>query len=152
MQFTAAALRVAREDAAAEDGGEDDEILQFSIAGQKFETRLPSLTQIVLLSTGTDSGSVRGVLSASMEFLEGILLGDGYKRIKKLVANGTISYNLLIGGDEDNDHGIIDWIVEQVSDGRPPKRSTASSPSAKPGGPRSTGRAPGKGSILSASP
>jgi hypothetical protein len=153
MQFQAAAARVQGEiDEEIEDGDRPEpKTLEFSLAGQDFELYVPTTTQIILLSTSTDEGTLRAMLSASMAFLEGIMIGDGYKRFRKLVANGTISNDLLLGGDGTNEQGIIDWIISQVTDARPTTSSTDSSPSPASTGKRSTGRAPGKGSIPSGS-
>lgn len=152
MQFQAAATRVA-EEVEAEEGGEVEErILEFGLAGQDFRLKVPTSTQIVLLATSSDTGTMRGMLGATMDFLEGVMLDDGFRRLRKLMAKGVVSHELLLGGDDDNEQGIIDWIIEQVSDGTPPERPSDSSASPKAGGPRSTGRAPGKGSIPSGSP
>jgi len=148
QQFIAAAKRVEQEDAEENEGAEP-EVFEFSIAGQDFVADMPTNTQIVLLSATLSGGRTSDVLTGSLEFLEGTLRGNGYKRIRRLVAQGIVSTDLLIGGDENNDKGIVDSIVAMVSDGRPPTRSTGSSGSQKPGGKKSTGRAPGKGSILS---
>jgi hypothetical protein len=139
MQFVTAAQKV-------EEDEDDAQVLEFSIGGEEFVANVPSTTQIVLLATGSEAGTARSLLSAVLEFMEGILQGDGYKRFRKLMVKGIITNDLLIGGD-----GDIDWIIEQVSAGRPPKPSSDSSPSPETGGKRSTGRAPGKGSIQSGS-
>jgi hypothetical protein len=144
MQFVTAAQKV-------EEDEDDKRVLEFSIGGEEFVADVPSTTQIVLLATGSEQGTARALLSAVLEFMEGILQGDGYKRFRKLMVKGVITHDLLIGGDGDNEKGIIDWIIEQVSAGRPPKRSSDSSPSPETAGKRSTGRAPGKGSIQSGS-
>jgi len=146
MQFQAAVKRADQELAPEPD--DDVEILEFSLAGQDF--RLKS-TQIVLLSTSSDTGTMRGMIGASMDFLEGLMLDDGFRRFKKLMTQGVISHDLLIGGDDTNEQGVIDWIVSQVSEARPTVSPDDSSPSPKSTGQRSTGRAPGKGSIPSTS-
>ena len=151
MQFQAA---VKRADAELEAENEDDdvEILEFSMAGQDFRLNKPTTTQVVLLATSSDTGTMRGMIGASMDFLEGLMLDDGFRRFKKLMTQGVISHDLLIGGDDANEQGVIDWIVAQVSDARPTGSPDDSSPSPKSTGVRSTGRAPGKGSIHSTSP
>jgi hypothetical protein len=152
MQFQAAVKRADKE---AEAEAEDDavvEILEFELAGQDFRLNKPTSTQIVLLSTSSDTGTMRGMIGASMDFLEGLMLDDGYRRFRKLMTQGIISHDLLIGGDDTNEQGVIDWIVAQVTDARPTGSPDDSSPSPKSTGQRSTGRAPGKGSIRSASP
>jgi len=150
QQFIAAAKRVEQED--SEEEGAEPEVFEFSLAGQEFVANIPTNTQIVLLSATLSGGRQSDVLTGSLEFLEGTLQGNGYRRLRKLVAQGVVSTDLLIGGDENNDKGIVDSIVAMVSDGIPPTRSTGSSGSPKQGGKKSTGRAPGKGSIPSAFP
>lgn len=153
MQFQAAAVR-AQEEIDAEEGEDapDRKVLEFSIAGEDFVADVPTLTQVILLSTSSDGATMRGMIQGCLDFLEGILHDDGIRRIKKLMAKGLITNELLLGGDENNEEGIISWIVEQVSEARPTTASDDSSPSPKTTGQRSTGRAPGKGSILSSSP
>lgn len=148
MQFQAAAKRAQEE----EELEEDSEILEFELANQEFRLIKPSTTQIVLLATASDTGTMRGMVGASMDFLEGLMLDDGFRRFKKLMARGVISHDLLIGGDDTNEQGVIDWIVAQVNDARPTESPEDSSPSQNSTGQRSTGRAPGKGSIRSTSP
>jgi len=154
MQFNAAVLAVQEEiDEEIEEGEQPEpKILEFDLAGQTFYLHKPTTTQIILLSTSTDEGTMRAMLSASMSFLEGLMIGDSYKRFRKLVAAGLVSNDLILGGDDDNEKGIIDWVIAQVAETRPTQPSPDSSPSQKPAGTRSTGRAPGKGSIPSGSP
>lgn len=154
MQFQAAAVRVQDEiDGEIEDGVRPEpNILEFDLAGQTFQLYVPTATQIILLSTSTDEGTMRAMLSASMAFLEGLMIGDSFKRFRKLVANGIVTNDLLLGGDGANEKGIIDWIILQVSEARPTSSSTDSSQSPPSTGRRSTGRAPGKGSTQSVSP
>lgn len=152
MQFQAAAVR-AQEEIEAEQGEDapQPKVLEFSIGGEDFVCDVPTLTQVILLSTASDGATMRGMIQGCLDFLEGILHDDGIRRIKKLMAKGVITNELLLGGDENNEEGIISWIVEQVSEARPTEPSVDSSPSPKTTGQRSTGRAPGKGSIPSAS-
>jgi hypothetical protein len=153
MMFNAAVARVQEENEAEAAGdAAEPKILEFGIAGQEFKLNVPNDTQIIMLATAADGATVRELFTASMEFLEGLLLGDGYRRLRKLVASGVITDDLLVGGDDANERGIIDWIVAQVSDGRPTQPSPDSSPSPAPAGRKSTGRSPGKGSIPSVSP
>jgi len=156
MQFIAAAERVKAEDAEEAEEGEappDPVILEWTMAGQEFKANKPTTTQVILLSaTAAEDGTLRSLIASSLTFLDGIMLEDGYKRLRKLIAKGIVSHDLLIGGDDANESGLVDWIVSQVSDGRPTQSSTDSSPSPKKGGGKLTGRAPGKGSIQSGSP
>jgi hypothetical protein len=154
MQF-ATAVDAVRDEEKAEAGEEvEEKILEWTIAGQEFRANLPTTTQMILLSTTAeaDGGTLRAMINASLQFLEGIMLDDSYPRFRRLMSKGIITQGLLIGGDGTNEQGVIDWIVSQVSGGRPTQPSADSSPSQKPAGTRSTGRAPGKGSIQSASP
>lgn len=155
MQFQAAAARVQEEiDEEIEEGKTPEpDILEFGMAGQDFKLNRPTTTQIILLSTSADDGTLRAMIGASMQFLEGLMtLDDSYKRFRKLVARGIVSYDLLLGGDENNEEGVINWIVAQVSDGRPTPSSTDSAPSPATTGRRSTGRVRGEASIHSDSP
>jgi hypothetical protein len=117
MQFQAAATRVAEEVEAEGEEEVEEKVLEFELAGQDFRLKVPTPTQIVLLATASDSGTMRGMIGASMEFLEGLMLDDGFRRLRKLMSRGVVSHELLLGGDEDNEKGIIDWFVENVSDG-----------------------------------
>lgn len=155
MQFQAAAVRVQGEiDKEIKEGEQPaPEILEFGLAGQDFKLNMPTPTQIILLSTSADDGTMRAMIGASMAFLEGLMvLDDSYKRFRKLMSKGIIGYDLLLGGDDDNSQGIIDWIVAQVSDGRPTTSSSDSVPSPATTGQRSTGRVRGQASIHSDSP
>ena len=155
MQFEAAAARVQSEIDDEIEAGEKPEpkVLEFDLAGQTFKLNVPTTTQVILLSTSADDGTMRAMIGASMQFLEGLMiLDDSYKRFRKLMAKGQISYDLLLGGDEANKQGIINWIVDQVSDGNPTVSSNGSAPSQESTGQRSTGRVRGQGSTSSDSP
>ena len=87
------------------------------------------------------------MIGAVFGFLRGVLQGDGYRRLQLLVQEGKVPLEVLFGGDEGNELGIVEWIVQtSLGDERPTQRSTASSSSRSSGGPRSTGRSPGRGS------
>lgn len=154
MQFQGAAARVQQEveTEVAEGESAPPSILEFSLAGQDFQLNMPTTTQVILLSTSSDEGTLRAMLAASMAFLEGIMIGNSYRRFRKLVAQGVITNDLLLGGDDSNDQGIVDWIISQMSDNTPTPSSTDSAQSPASTGPKSTGRARGQGSISSDSP
>jgi hypothetical protein len=135
-EFTAAAR-------AADDPAE--EILQFGLAGMEFTASRATTSQMALVVAAMDDGGAP-MVAAVFRFLRGILHDDGYQRLRDLVAAGVVSFDLLIGGDEDNEDGIVDWLIEKSADERPTKRPTDYLPSQASGGQRSTGRSPGKGS------
>jgi hypothetical protein len=131
-------------------GGDEKKVLEFGLAGQKFVADKATTGQMALVAAAMDEGGTQMVGSV-FRFLRGLLHDDGYTRLRNLVANGTVSFDLLVGGDDDNEDGIVDWIIEKSSDDRPPKLPTDYLPSQETGGQRSTGRSPGKGSKRSAS-
>lgn len=136
--------------AIVQDENGDVPILEFSLDDQEFRSNLitPGQIGLIVSSDGTSES-----LRTLWQVLKTVLQGDGYTRLRRLVAEGTVSTALLFGGDEENEEGILDWLVqESVSNTRPTTPSTDSSPSRTTGGRRSTGRAPGKGSTLSISP
>jgi hypothetical protein len=120
-------------------------ILQFGLAGMEFTASKATTSQMALVVAAMDDGGAPAV-AAVFRFLRGILHDDGYQRLRDLVAAGVVSFDLLIGGDEDNEDGIVDWLIEKSADERPTKRPTDYLPSQASGGQRSTGRSPGKGS------
>jgi len=143
--FVAAAVRQDEED-----GEVEAEVLEFTLADEEFVADKATTSQVALIAAATEDGGV-AMIAAVMRFLEGVLQDDGFSRLRKLVAQGRVPLELLIGGDEENEQGIVDWIVDKSSD-RPTKPPTDYLPSRKTGGQRSTGRVPGKGSVRSASP
>ena len=136
--------------ATAEVEGEETPVLKFGLADQKFVADKASTGQMALVAAAMDEGGTQ-MVGAVFRFLRGILHDDGYTRLRDLIARGVVSFDLLVGGDDDNEDGIVDWIIEKSSDDRPTKRPTDYLPSQGNGGQRSTGRSPGKGSKRSAS-
>jgi hypothetical protein len=130
----------------------DDELFEFTIAGQEFHARQPEPGEINVLFASRGAGdNTRAVWN----FLYRVLDGENpertdYYRLRKLVEDGIMPPALLFGGDELNDEGIVDAIVREFA-GRPPKSSSDSSASPSDDGPRSTGRVRGKGSVSSTS-
>lgn len=143
---------VASKAAVAKDSGEEEEerVLEFSVGGQEFVSNpvTPGQIGLIVSSDGTSES-----LKTLWQIFKVSLHGDGYARLRRLVVEDVVSTALLFGGDDDNEAGILDWLVqESVNDVRPTMPSTDSSQSRTTGGRRSTGRAPGKGSTLSISP
>jgi hypothetical protein len=122
------------------------EVFEFSLGKHKFAARRPTPGEInVLFST---RGDVEGTVG-TWRFLRKVLQGTGYRRLVSLVESGAVPVPLLFGGDELNPGGgIVDTIIAEFA-GRPPGSSGDSSESPKDAGPRSTGRAPGRGSTSS---
>lgn len=116
---------------------------------EEFPIRSATTGQISLVASALDTGGVEMVGSA-YTFLRALMEPADYRRLRQLVADGVVSFELLIGGDDLNEEGIIDGIIED-STRRPTKAPTDYLPSQKPGGQRSTGRSPGRGSTRSAS-
>jgi len=138
--------------AEAEADAEDTPVLEFKLGNQEFVADKASVGQMALVVAAMDEGG-QAMVGAVFRFLRGLMAnhGDGYRRLRDLVANGTVSFDLLVGGDDDNEDGIVDWIIEKSSDDRPTKVPTDYLPSQASGGQRSTGRSPGKGSKRSTS-
>ena len=136
---------------AAEDT--EEKILEFSIGDQEFRSKLPSTARTAMfIASMTDETGTGETIAAIFSFLKDMLLDDGYRRIRKLISDDVIDMGTLTGGGDDNDEGIVDWIITQGAEQRPTPPSAASSSSQVTGGRRSTGRSPGKGSLLSTSP
>lgn len=133
---------------AVKDEDDELELFEFKLGKSKFEARRPTPGEInILFST---QGEVEGTVGA-WRFLRRVLQGAGYRRLQLMVEQGMVPPELLFGGDELNpEGGIIDTIIAEFA-GRPPGSSGDSSTSPEPAGPRSTGRARGRGSISSSS-
>lgn len=145
MQFVTAAKR-----AAEADSGED--YLEFTLADQEFKATLPTPGQAAYLGVVFTSGSMAEVLAGALDMLDGLLEGDGGRRIRKLLLMGALTPELLLWGDENNEKGILGTLIELAAAGRPTTPPSDSSPSQANGGRKSTGRSPGKGSTLTDSP
>jgi len=137
--------------ATAEVEGEEAQVLEFALAGQEFVANKASVGQMALVVAAMDESEGVQAVGAVFRFLRGVLQGDGYQRLRELVAKGVVSFDLLAGGDDDNEEGIVDWIIEKSSADRPTKRPTDYLPSQASGGQKSTGRSRGQGSIPSSS-
>lgn len=147
FEFAAAVARV-------EDEGKQEELIELGFGDfGTLHAHKPTLTQILNLSDHLDGRStIRETFSANKKFLIGLLVPEDVDLFEDLITRGVITRELLLGGDDSNEKGIIDSIAETVTDGRPSQPPTDSSPSRPNGGRRSTGRAPGKGSTRSTSP
>lgn len=134
--------------AAARAADDDEEqILEFAIGDNEFRSRLPSTARTAMfIAAMTDDSSTGEAINAIFSFLKDMLLDDGYRRLRKLISDDVIDLGTLTGGGDDNDEGIVDWIIGQASENRPTPPSADSSSSPETGGRRSTGRSPGKGS------
>ncbi|UDL15407.1 tail assembly chaperone [Microbacterium phage Pepe25] len=125
----------------------EDRILEFTLGKQKFRAKLatPGQSSVVIGAFGQNETQA---IQAVYRFLRRVMLDDGYKRLQTMVENEEVSFGILFGGDDNNDGGIVDWIIEE-SASRPTRPSTESSSSPTTGGRKSTGRSPGRGSTLS---
>lgn len=129
-------FQVASKQQVEKEQGVEEAVVEFSIAGQTFESRRPSPGQINIFF-----GSGGAATQTLWQIFENILVGDGYERLRKLVWDGDVPPKLLFGGDELNPGGIFDSIVKEFS-GRPTEPSSGSSESPSSAGRKSTGRSP----------
>ena len=132
---------------AEETEGEEPLVVEFKILDQEFVADVPSPGRINVLFGAR--GGVEGT-RAVWDFLRAVLHGDGFQRLQKLVADGKFPPQLLFGGDELNEEGVVDHIISARA-GLPTQPSSDSSPSPTSDGKRSTGRVRGPGSISSPS-
>lgn len=130
---------------------EDEDVVEVPINGTMYYARRPSTAQAVLLNAAlTGVGGDR--LSAIFRLIEGLLGEEALTEVQNLVWSRRLDLGDLVGGSEQNpDGGLLDLIFAEFA-GRPTEPSTASSPSQRNGGRRSTARTPGKGSTRSTSP
>lgn len=130
---------------------DEEEILEFRLIDQEFRSRLPNTARVAMFVASMSDESTTGEsVTAIFTFLKDVLLDDGYRRLRKMISDGTIDLEVLTGGGDENEDGIVDWIIGQASS-RPTPASTDSSSSPASGGQRSTGRSPGRGSTRSPS-
>ena len=144
FEFKVAAEQQVQEEE-LEEGEEPKPAVEFDILGQHFQADKPTPGRINVLFSAR--GGVEGT-RAVWDFLRDVLWGDGYDRLRNLVASGEFPPQLLFGGDELNEEGVVDHIISATA-GRPTQPSSDSSPSPSTTGKRSTGRSPGKGSTRS---
>lgn len=110
--------------------------VEFEILGQTFQADKPTPGRINVLFSAR--GGVEGTREV-WNFLRDVLWGDGYARMRELVASGQFPPQLLFGGDELNEEGVVDHIISATA-GRPTQPSSDSSRQQSSGGKRSTGR------------
>jgi hypothetical protein len=133
----------------AEEG--EEEILEFAIGDEEFRSKLPSTARTAMfVASMSDESTTGDAIAAIFAFLKDMLLDDGYRRLRKLISDNVIDLGTLTGGGDENEDGIVDWIIGQASN-RPTQPPTDSSTSPASTGLPSTGRSPGKGSTRSTS-
>lgn len=141
----------AKQEIEAEENGEAEKPepwLTFGLAGQEFVVpEKPTSSQSIVVVAALAEGGAQP-LRAIFAYLDNILEGDGGRRIRKLVERKVIEFDLLYGGDELNEEGIVDRIMALAS-ANPTDAPAASSSSEPDTGKRSTGRSPGRGSTRS---
>lgn len=137
--------------AAARKAAEDQDWVEFSIAGQEFKASVPTTGQTALIMAALGNAEIGASerMAEIMAFLDSVLQDDGMKRLRKLMRDGVVPLDMIFGGNEDNDRGIVEFIVSHASDERPTQPSSSSSSSPESTGRRSTGRVRGEGSIPS---
>lgn len=145
-------FEVAVKQQAEVDEAEDQETpppwFEFSILDQEFVVpKKPSPAQTIIVINGLASGGGEHVRSL-FAFLDNVLEGDGGRRLKRMLERDQIPYDLIWGGDENNEEGIVDTILSLASE-NPTEEPSGSSASSETTGKSSTGRSPGRGSTRS---
>ena len=143
FEFQVAAQQQVEEEELEE--GQEPPGIEFTILGQDFVADYPTPGRINVLFGAR--GGVEGT-RAVWDFLRDVLRGNGFRRLQDLVASGQFPPQLLFGGDELNEEGVVDHIISATA-GRPTQPSSDFSSSPTPAGARSTGRSRGPGSIPS---
>src|SRR5690606_33020674 len=119
--FQMAASRQAEADEATEEPI-DLYTLEFTIGDYEFAAKPPTPSQVALL-IGTSNLGSSAALGAAFRFLRGTLDRRSYNLLLTLLESGEIEQDLLLGGNEQNEGGIVDWLIEQVAD-RPTQAPT----------------------------
>lgn len=130
-----------------EESEHEEQVLEFAIGGEEFVSAVPTPGQASIVIGAFGLGGGAGA-SSVFRFLRGVLKDDGYQRIQTLLERGKIDFDMLWGGSEGNEEGVVDWLISKAA-ARPTRPQSGSSESSKPTGKKSTGRSPGKGSTLS---
>src|SRR5690606_32001450 len=96
-----------------EDGDDELEVqeypLEFKIGEYELNAKPPTPAQVsLLIGTGALGGGAS--LGATYRFLRGTLDRRSYNVILTLIEEGLIDDDTLIGGNEDNDKGIVNWL------------------------------------------
>ena len=133
--------------AAVEKPGEDEDVVEVPIEDVVYQARRPTAAQVALIYASSGDTYAQTV----MNLAQSIMGLAARKHLERLIWERRIDFGDIMGGTEQNPEGLISSIIAEFA-GRPTEPSTDSSPSQAPGGRRSTGRAPGKGSTRSTSP
>jgi hypothetical protein len=136
FEFQVAAKSQVADETELEEGEAPKPAVEFDILGQTFKADKPTPGRVNVLFSAR--GGVEGTREV-WNFLRDVLWDDGYQRLRDLVANGEFPPQLLFGGDELNEEGVVDHIISATA-GRPTQPSNGSSPSPSSTGVRSTGR------------
>lgn len=97
---------------------------------------------IALAHGASEYSTLADEMAAALELFKGVLSKADYRTLITRLRDPKDEVDLSMLGD------ITEWLVEQWQD-FPTQPQSASSRSAKPTGPRSTGRSPGRGSTRS---
>lgn len=122
------------------------EEFEFVIGDREFHVRKPTIDELMFLQTGTYGRPMVTAMMTVFDFLETLMEPREFLALRRLYGKGVITTGLLIGGDDQNEQGIVDILIESVT-ARPLDQSSDSSTSEPSTGKRSTGRSPGAGSI-----
>lgn len=145
MSFEVAAKQQLEDEENAEP---KDPWFEFSVAGQEFVVpERPTASQNIVVIAAMAEGGAQP-LRAMFAYLDNILEGDGGRRLKRLLERKVIEFDLLYGGDEQNEGGIVDTIMSLASE-NPTDEPSGSSSSSAATSKRSTGRSPSKASTRS---
>lgn len=130
----------------------NEDVVEVPIDGVVYKARRPTPMQGALLNEALTSTSGAARLSAVFKLIQALLGTEAREVLEEMAWDRRIDFPDLIGGSEQNpEGGLLDQIFAEFA-ARPTEPSTDSSSSQTPGGRKSTGRSPGKGSIRSDSP
>jgi hypothetical protein len=113
-----------------------------------FEAQVPTEDQMVLfaLIDFEDQDEVRHSMKLLFDFLGGVVGADGIRRLERMLAQGQITMEALVGGSD----SVLAWLLEEWGN-FPTRPSSDSSGSPARTGTRSTGRQRRPASTLSTS-
>jgi hypothetical protein len=114
-----------------------------------FEATMPTEDQMVLfaLLDFDDQDEIRHSMKMLFDFLGGVVGSDGQRRLERMLAQGHITMEDLVGSE----NSVLAWIIEEWGN-FPTQRSSDSSPTPGRTGKRSTGRQQRPVSTPSSSP
>jgi hypothetical protein len=114
----------------------------------EFEAKMPSEDQMLLFTLiDIENPDERSHgMKLLFDFLGGVVGPEGLRRLEKMLANGHITMEDLVGSNG----SVLAWIIEEWGN-FPTQPSSDSSPTPRPTGKRSTGRQQRPDSIPSAS-